>query len=864
MPFLWGDPASHFGTDNDAVYVALTRFRRTLRYARREVRMLTHTLHLPPALSEIYGGPRPEWLREVLESLPCLQSLIVSKLPFFDHNSMVALKGTASTNGVDYNIYNVRLLVAEREPNTTSMGLAETLLHFQELIYLDLSYTLPARDSSVLTAISQLELLQVLKLRGIGLRDSDAEFLANAIGLRVRNLDLRDNKLTDMAVRSLLQASFLSPGSPTVSQIQGAGTIRFSSPLAQETSSSASPKWLSSSTLDEQFMKALTQPLTGRSWVESLPHVGITHLYMANNQITVEGVASLLASCRLHVLDIGTVDTAESIRGQSPITHHGDPRRLPGAEKLIPVIGSVAKENLTYLRAHHAVCTADVSWKDADTSNEFLSELPAQSEPPKGQLSELEAVEAVNSIHELPVNEAPIFELEGSTVTDIPQRAHQDAGQHTQPLIYQGSLPIRRRGSDFAPEVVDTTQVRVEYADTQSGNSNPLPPTQVHDGLVPLKSELNSASSAPIPICTSPMTMGDPKTQRIQELLSKRPPKSTIPRKDSKENFPYLHPSYAPHLETLVLTDVPSHVPPNSPILRSLIRFITACSNEALLATLQAGSDYSLPPGRARAKAEQERSRSLFGLRRLVLEVTPVEKTSASLTAWRSMSYQQGTAKSSTGDRDLENMWSAAADDFSFFGEDECGVPENDTGKYFPMAALNEKVTLIPEDDDSGRSGNLTPKVSVSRLPELSSSPPHGRHSRPVSTISMPKHTGGGAVLPQVESPEVDLVAELATFRRSKKAEYEALLRRDRNRRSTNGTTSSLLSPLGSLTSFRPPSPSPDLASTAVSAPQLAMAHYVEGHWKGEVKIVRNAAPKGRSGVVDMYGNYFEKGYLYP
>jgi hypothetical protein len=42
------------------------------------------------------------------------------------------------------------------------------------------------------------------------------------------------------------------------------------------------------------------------------------------------------------------------------------------------------------------------------------------------------------------------------------------------------------------------------------------------------------------------------------------------------------------------------------------------------------------------------------------------------------------------------------------------------------------------------------------------------------------------------------------------------------------------------------------------------MAHFVEGHWKGEVKIVRNAAPKGRSGMVDMYGNYFEKGYLYP
>lgn len=39
---------------------------------------------------------------------------------------------------------------------------------------------------------------------------------------------------------------------------------------------------------------------------------------------------------------------------------------------------------------------------------------------------------------------------------------------------------------------------------------------------------------------------------------------------------------------------------------------------------------------------------------------------------------------------------------------------------------------------------------------------------------------------------------------------------------------------------------------------------FIEGHWKGEIKVIRNAMPKGRTGVVDMYGNYFEKGYLYP
>jgi hypothetical protein len=76
-PHLWGNPASHFGTDNDAVYVALVRFKRTLSWARLSTRELTHTLRLPPAQAELYDGPRPEWLREILSRLPRLQSLIV-------------------------------------------------------------------------------------------------------------------------------------------------------------------------------------------------------------------------------------------------------------------------------------------------------------------------------------------------------------------------------------------------------------------------------------------------------------------------------------------------------------------------------------------------------------------------------------------------------------------------------------------------------------------------------------------------------------------------------------------------------------------------------------------------------------------
>lgn len=791
--------------------------------------MLTHTLHLPPALSEIYGGPRPEWLRDILEYLPCLQSLIVSRLPFFDHNAMTALKTTVKY-ALPANGYNVRLLLAEREPNTTSQGLAEALLHFQELIYLDLSWTTPARDSSVLSCLSQLEHLQVLKLRGIGLRDSHSEFLANAIGTRVRYLDLRNNFLTDMGVRSLLQGCFLPR------------------PQADDASpflSDPSAHLFRRSDLDEQFIKTLTQPLTGRSWIESLPHVGITHLYLADNHITVEGAASLLASKRLHCLDVGTVNTAKSLNRQ---TQDLSPsyEKLPGSEKLIPLLGSVAKENLTYIRAHHAIVTAEAPSKDPLSTNVYLPELAGSG--PEIELGPNHAaaeLSATHEIHELPSEANFIAELEDTPVsrpTESPSLAERVQGLQ---IYADEPLPELRRGSIFAPEVVEPPQA--------ANNDDEAP-------------EVISPAT-----CSS---VQGPYRQRIQELLSKRPKNHSIPRKDRKENkHPYLHPSHVPHLETLVLTDVPSHVPANSPILSSLRRFITACSNEALLASLQAGSDYSLPPGQARLRAEQARSRSLFALRRLVLEITPLSELKRS---WKAAGYRSGAFNSSTGDQDLENMWSVAMDDFSFF-ETECGIPENDQGKYFPMAALNEKVTLMPEDDGPVSSGSYGRDTL---LPPSRNNSQRNVCSRNNSLISSPtvgsNYADDGRSQCPVEVPMVDLVAELASFRRTKKAEYEAVLQCDRLHRKSmsrmsptpsihtrSRSSTGLLSPSPSLPTVRSRSPSPD-PGAAVSAPHLAMAHYVEGYWKGEVKIVKNPAPKGRSGVVDMYGNYFEKGYLYP
>ncbi|KAJ5913768.1 hypothetical protein N7504_002651 [Penicillium tannophilum] len=800
MPFLWGDPASHFGTENDAVYVALTRFRRTLKYARREVRALTHTLHLPPALSEIYDGPRPTWLRDILEYLPCLQSLIVSRLPFFDHNCMYALRSSKSPQ------YNVRLLLADHEPNTTSAGLAETLLRFPLLTYLDFSYTTSARDPGVLSSLSQLEHLQVLKLRGIGLKDPDAEFLANAIGKRVRVLDLRNNMLTDMAVRSLLQASFLSPNQQPQQPRHLRRTGTSPDPVIQSALRDIGSDFLRSPCLDEQYLKFLASQVTRHPWVDYLPYVGITHLYIANNNISVEGVAALLASSNLYALDVGTVKSADIIHKQAQSLNHW---KCPGAEKLVPLLGKIAGDKLTYLRAHHAVLTVEPPLKDCGPTSEFLPELGTSEVPPE---AELDASEEAR-VYELPEEEAPIYELADTSLAESTSTVTSNSTARNQKMaaLYQDEpSPTVRRGSAFAPEVIQTMPngdiIEPDYCESPS----------IIDSLQTL------------PLCSSPVSADDPRAQTIQELLAKRPRNQSLPLRGGKESrFPYLHPSHIPHCETLVLTDIPSHIPPNSPIFYTITRFITACSNEALLATLQAGSDYSLPPGQARYQAEQQRSRSLFGLRRIILEVTD---TSTRNISWKPANQRNGTTISSTGDRDSEALWAAATDDFSFFGEEECGIPDSDPGKYFPMAALNEKVSLSPSDDSAS-------SLSGAESPSLG-----GDNSRwgPTSTGSRSTDASKKRQLLQ----NVDLVAQLAAFRREKKAEYEQLLRRERGRRNTNGTeVSSIFS---------------------TSSAQGSMAHFVEGHWKGEVKIVRNPMPKVRSGVVDMYGNYFEKGYLYP
>lgn len=782
-----------------------------------------------------------------MEYLPNLQSLILSQLPFFDHGSLVALGSPGNYAGQSYAdtqaVYDLRLLRADREPNTTSFGLAQALVHFPKLIYLDLSYTTPARDPTVLSRLSRLPDLQVLKLRGIGLRDSGAEILAHSIRRRVRLLDLRHNMLTDIALRCLIQECFLPADVSTDPLYQAYRSTESEwARLVGSLPDFFVPDSLRSQFLDDHLLWHLTRPFNGRSIMEDLPHVGITHLYVSENNISVEGLGSLLSTKRLHVLDGGTVDTADAIKKRNERAPGGDSQfvttmRFPGAEKLIPILKSEMTQDLTYLRVHHAAITENPSEKELSMAD-LLPELPSNDPDQETQDVELDASGA--QISELPAEVHSIYELPDTSISITPAAQELPAEEINAHRLDPGDMEpvLNATGSGLSA-------------------SSPVSPLGL---LSPVSHIVREHVGSDLPEPVSPLTPSpvQPRDEQIQQFLAKRPRPSRLPqRTGGLRDYSFLHPCNISHIRTLILTDIPSSVPASSSVIPSLTRFISACADESFLASLQAQSDYSLPPGWQRLNAEQQHAKRLFSLECIELEITPVAKPARlkKLTPWTPHSYQNpGASKSSTGDMDSENLWAAAMNDFSFFGEDECGIPESEGQKNFPTPLLDEKVVLSPADDepqqqqqhslharDSTRSRPISGSHLTTQPPSRAGTPsiksPVGSVSPQQQQQQQQHHQRPVEATPAPE-PELDVVQELAAFRRAKRTAYNDLLQKERMQRFSSGGPEA-----------RRPS---------------AVPPFVEGYWKGQVKIVRNPVPTQKSGMVDLYGNYFEKGYLYP
>lgn len=709
--------------------MALTRFKRTLKWARLPVRQLTHTLHLPPAQAEIYDGPHAEWLRDVLEALPNLQSLIVSRLPFFDHQALLALRSysdgrrLSSGGGPDFAL---RLLIAAECRNMTSSSLAEALKHFSSLAYVDLSNNVSARDPSVLSQLQYMSYLQVLRLQNCQLRDSDMEVLAASIRLCVRSLDVRGNRLTDASVRTLLQHCFdVTEGSNrALGSRPRASSGAVIEDWADWPSGIARPdaKILDEfrdESLNKRFVRRLTAGIVTRLPSQDLQHAGITHLYVAENNLSVEGVASLIRSNQLYVLDVGYFDTSKVLNQPRGLSSSSPPRSrghrifLPGAEKLAPVLEEYGKK-LTYLRLHHSVVTKIAPAKEEKTSSK-ATELEGDSH---GQ--ELDS--AIRTFELATDDPAPRYELPGDAVHIFLSPAVGDKPT----LDETDQVPIVRRGSILAPEVVEAVTDEDE------------PPVLTATGLETRAQAANGIGTyEPRQYATSETAIQG-KDKAVNVMVNIQKERDDL--RSQQDDTPHgLLPGVLSQLRTIVLTGVPCN--DKSGVVDFLVGFIRACASEAVIAELQAGLETAAlkVPRVSHPEMIKRGARDIFGLQRIILEMGPrgSSSTQPRPNSPRTPVTPQHSfrTKSSTEDADSEALWSAQENDFSFFDDDEeCGLPSKER-LHFPLSTLSEKV-VMPADDDA-----------LSPLP----------------TLQNPPTTDAGT----------DVIQELTKFRRDRKAAYE-------------------------------------------------------------------------------------------
>ena len=833
--------------------------------------------------------------------MPNLQSLIVSQLPFFDHGALLTLRQPSRAlqqrhhahGSPDTYIptYPLRLLIGVECSNTTSAGFAAALPLWPSLVFLDLSDTLAARDAAVLAALRGMLGLQVLKLRHVALRDEDMDVLAPAIGIRVRSLDVRDNRLTDASVRTLLIHCFHATRDVHAAQ----GRLRAENGADDEDWPTGVPRpdphvlgQLSGDDMDARFVRRLTRAVVGRIATEDLPSTGLTHLYIADNYVTVEALASLLRTENLHVLDAGSADTARALgrprSGTASSITTGRPLPLPRAEKLVPVLENEAARNLTYLRLHYSVVTQPAASNDEPpvalpelSGEDFRAELdfaePSRHEMPADTAVPLEIDDSA-PVYELSAEPAsPCEELPGEPLQIVVSPA---VDRVPSPAYPEPPSPKIRSGPAFAPEVVhgEPDEERAVLTPTGLGNI-----AQAING-VPSDDE---ASPSPI-IATptgspgSPLAPLAPKDAAIAEAeathdaISKLEAQRRELRYNTRDTSRGLRPGRVSGMRTVVLTDVPIYST-DPQLVANLQAFLADCAQEHHMATSQATLESRLDdhkPHRtwnmhsARTSPGSDRAQSLFALRRVVLEMAPVSSATASTVdgpvgpaspsasarprsaqsphpplphaptfahppsaalaprrshqyqprAWTSPVRRQQKNYSSTEDADTEAFWQAQEHDFSFFGDEECGLPASEAVPRVPTGALAEKQLAVGDDDDDygfGRAGTGTHRASLSRL-SLSARPPSPPSPAGLRPQDAAEGRAGDAVW--------DVVAELAGWRAQRKAAWERTGR-------------------GGL---------------------------VEGHWPGEVKVVRPPPPALRrmgKGGVDCYGNYFEKGFLY-
>lgn len=322
---LWGCPTDHFPTQYDGSHDGLARFQRCLSTTRLEIRSLVHTLRISSHDAVYYDQRATDWLRKLLIALPSLQSLIVTGLSFFDHDTLQAAFGRStqtvsspstgqekqhigssrsasrstqykeSSNDLGLHLPRLRLLDASRCRNLTASSLGAALGMGIHLIYLDLSFVVSARGAATWTALHDLYHLKVLKLRATGIDDKELGAIASAIERRVASLDVRDNRISSVGVNVLLQKCLGAEFSIIPSQIRHA----FPHTLPQHDYHADS--------FDNSLSSILTAGLINQLTIEDTPHLGIQHLAISGNRLQASSLAQLLQCPLLQDLDFGAM-----------------------------------------------------------------------------------------------------------------------------------------------------------------------------------------------------------------------------------------------------------------------------------------------------------------------------------------------------------------------------------------------------------------------------------------------------------------------------------------------------------------------------------------------------------------------------
>lgn len=615
--------------------------------------------------------------------------------------------------------------MAAQCPNTTSMSLSEALGCFPNLVFLDLSNTMATRDSLVLSKLGQMPGIQVLKLRQIGLRDEDLEIVAAAIKMRIRSLDIRGNALTDKGARILLRWCF-----KVTQEVDGLleDTVQpgFGFSLDDWPSGIARPDLtllddFRSDALDDHFIKQLATPVVNRLPSEDLPETGITHLYISNNHLTIDGLTMLIKPKRLFVLDVGAVYRPQiAERPRSSFSYsQGEPEFH---ESLIPALAKYCSSTLTSLRIHYDVVAKTASSSESDI-------LPVPFELPS-QAARVE-LNGGGRIFELGSGEdAPRYELYGDSTHIVisPAIGERPVGSAEE------SLPIPNRGAAFAPEAVEPIE-------------NDDHPVLTATGLIYSAQAVNGINALPrseIPEAENErLTYRTGTTELSIALINQQ--RSEF-RRSLLDRPHSLLPSMLPRLRTLTLVDIPCKDLTRD-VVDSLIRFIGYCAMEAEFARLHASAAQACETGNVgqeRLLQIRNRARDIFALSQIVLEMGPPDSTNMAFKSKRTsqlVNFPYRT-KSSTEDADSEALWSAQENDFSFFGEnEECGLPAQEPRRHIPLsAALSEKLVVVPEE--------MQPELPASEHP-------------PSNLVDQ----------------GLDVVQELAKFRKERKVAFEQALK---------------------------------------------------------------------------------------